>query len=93
MSRQNEVGKHCTTISSDEKMTNIRYHSTDVVSFNSEKIVLRNEGWQTVTTKTRMNQASRQFGLNFSVYQEKHEWYVTFKGETFAFEDGMILVR
>jgi hypothetical protein len=39
-----------------------------------------------------MNQASRQFGLGFEVYQKAHEWFiVTPEGETVPFYDGIYL--
>lgn len=70
-----------------------RYHSTDVIKFNDQEIILDSGGWQTVTTKTRLNQASNQFDLGFSVYQKNFEWFVDYRGQTFPFEDGMTLTR
>ena len=76
------------------KRTIIRYHNTDVVEFTASEIVLRTGGWKTVTTKLRMNQASNQFGLDYSVFQKNHEWFVSFKGILFPFNgDNRLLVR
>jgi hypothetical protein len=58
----------------------VTYHSTDVVVFSKEEIVLDTGGWFTVTTKARMNQASNEFGLGYQVYQEKGYWYIWFPG-------------
>ena len=95
MSRLNRVGKVATLVFdcgiTGEKV--IRYHTTDVVRFNDEEITLNSGGWQTVTTKVRMNQASNQFGLGFGVYQNKFNWFVDFQGATLDFKDGMILKR
>ncbi len=74
-------------------VTNIRYHNTDVVTFDPYTITLRSGGWQTATTKMRMNQASNQYHLGYQVYQKDHEWYVTYRGRTRGFYDGMILNR
>jgi len=93
MAQTMQVRGVATKIRTEGKTTHVRYHSTDVVSFDDETITLRSGGWQTNTTKTRMNQASNQFSLGFSVYQKDYEWFVDFNGETLNFEDGMTLER
>jgi hypothetical protein len=86
MPRLNQVGSHKTSIFTDiDEMTKVSYHHTAVVSFNEKKIVLDNGGYRTVTTKARMNQASNQFNLGFSVYQKDYKWYVDFKGVTYNY--------
>jgi hypothetical protein len=53
------------------------YHNTTVAEKQRNNIRLDTGGWQTRTTKTRMNQFSNEFCDGaFSVYQKKHEWYV-----------------
>jgi len=93
MARQNAVGTHATTISTDDGVTFVCYHETDVVQFGSHTIVLDSGGWRTVTTKLRMNQTSQQFDLGFQVYQKNFEWFVDHQGKTIAFADGMVLTR
>ena len=87
MAQQSTVGKTHTTIPTENGVTRIVYHSTAVVSFDDKLIFLRTGGWRTATTKTRMNQASNQFGLGYYVYQRKGSWYVDFRGTTFNFFD------
>ena len=91
MSQTYRVGKHATTISTDDKgWTHVTYHRTQVVSFNYNSVILRSGGWETNTTKLRMNQASRQFGLGFNVFQKDWTWYVDLpNGETVRFLDRM----
>ena len=93
MAQTQTVGTHNTTVSNIEGFTNIVYHSTPVVQFNDDKIRLNSGGWETATTKTRMNQASHEYNLGFEVYQVNFTWYVDYKGETIAFTDGMKLDR
>ena len=93
MTQQQRVGTHKTATYTLEGMTSIVYHSTAVVQFNSDKIILNSGGWETATTKSRMNQASNQYGLGLEVYQVNFSWYVDYRGETIPFEDGMILDR
>ena len=86
MAQTHEVGKHATTVSTgDDGKTRVTYHSTDVVVFDADVIRLDTGGWFTVTTKTRMNQASSQFGLGYGVYQRKGLWYVEHNGITHSF--------
>ena len=93
MTQQQRVGTHKTSIVTLEGMTSVVYHSTAVVQFNSDKIILNSGGWETATTKSRMNQASNQYGLEFEVYQVNFSWYVDYKGETIPFRDMMRLNR
>lgn len=72
------------------------YQLTDVASIeNDNKIHLNTGGWQTRTTKVRMNQFSNAFcGGRFSVYQKNFCWFVRladgqiipFSGNTLDFE-------
>ena len=93
MARTNKVGTHKTAIYQSDGYTCIRYHSTEVVRFNTDEIILNSGGWHTVTTKLRMNQASYQFGLGFCVHQRQFEWFVTNGNRTYDFKDDMILER
>jgi len=93
MSKYNEVGSHKTAIYQNERaMTAVRYHATEVVQFDNDKIILNSGGWRSNTTKLRMNQTSNQYGLGFSVYQRNFEWFVDFGGSTVPFVDGMTLL-
>ena len=63
---------YCTTVSNSDGVTRIVYHRTTVVRFDADDITLQDGGWQTVTTKRRMNQASEYFNLGFQVYQKNY---------------------
>lgn len=93
MAQQHKIGKHATTVATSDGFTRVTYHQTAVVRFNGAKIILNSEGWQTVTTKTRMNQASSAFDLRYHVYQRNFEWFVNFKGKELEFVDNMVLDR
>lgn len=93
MATHQTVGKTATSIRQENGVTNIRYHDTDVVTFDAKTITLKSGGWRTKTTKSRMNQSANQFGLGFQVYQKDYNWYVTFKGETVDYFDGIVLNR
>lgn len=91
MAQNYKVGAHKTSIYTEDGFTRVIYHNTAVVKFNQDKIILDSGGYETNTTKLRMNQTSNQFDLNFQVYQENWIWYVDWKGKTYYFQDKMIL--
>ena len=94
MSQQNKLGTGHTIVKTDKTgKTTITFWSTDIVKFDGKTITLTSGGYQTATTKTKMNQASSQFNLGYRVVQENYKWYVYFMGKKFIFDDGMILNR
>ena len=80
MAQMQKIGKVHTTVKTRDGVTTVTYHETDVVEFTDDMVWLNTGGWDTVTTKTRMNQASNQFDLGYQVYQEKGKWYVSLPG-------------
>lgn len=94
MARSDQVGKHKTAISTGATgYTTITYHSTAVVQFNSERIILNTGGYSTYTTKLRMNQASAQFGLGYRVFQKRWNWYVQYNGRGIPFDDVTLVLN
>ena len=87
MAQLSQVGRVSTTIhTNDQGQTQIIYHSTPVVTFNHKVIILNHGGWMTLTTKTRMNQTSKQFNLGFTVFQKDWNWFVDYAEKTIPFE-------
>jgi len=67
----------------------IMLHSTYVVKIHpDDTYTLQTGGWQTSTTKDRINQYSP-----VRVYQRKHEWFVTINGKEYPFMEGMVVQR
>lgn len=97
MAQQEKVGTVHTTIRANPEngLTEIVYHSTCVVAFNHEKIILNHAGYRTPTTKVRMTQASNQFDLGYQVYQKGGQWFVDFEGMTYDFDENkpLTLIR
>lgn len=93
MARQDRIGSHKTSVKRTPTLTEVVYHTTPVVQAYNKSVRLDSGGWRTNTTKTRMNQASRELGLGFNVSQKDYDWFVTHKGKKKPFKDGMILRR
>ncbi len=65
----------------------ITLHSTDVVKIHPNGLyTLNSGGWQTVTTKDRINQYSPK-----RVYQRDFQWYISMNGKEYPFMDGMVV--
>jgi hypothetical protein len=93
MTQLNHVSQNNTVVYYDGDHVVIKLHYTEVVKFNHTEIILNSGCYETATTKTRMNQASNQYGLGFKVYQEDFIWYVKYRDFIVEFEDGMKLDR
>ena len=79
MAQMGRVGKHKTRVyEGDDGYKSVTYRGCPVVQIYPQtgEIVLDTCGWESVTTKTRMNQAANQFGLPYRVYQKDYVWYV-----------------
>ena len=65
----------------------VRLHSTDIVDVDTKNnsITLCTGGWETATTKERMNAVLRAFKSPYHVYQHKYEWYVASYAQEFPF--------
>lgn len=95
MGQTQTVGSHKTTIGTDrDERTYVQYHATRVVAWDAETVTLNSGGYETVTTKLRMNQASNQFRLGFQVFQKDYYWFVDLpNGDTVEFFDGITFKR
>ena len=93
MAQTQRISGVATNVQTKNGVTTVRYHSTDVVTFDDNTIKLDTGGWRSVTTKLRMNQASNQFDLGYGVWQEKGEWYVEHKGKTYTFENETLELK
>lgn len=91
MSQSTKFRGVATTIERDGDEDRYIYHHTAVVVHDRLRhiITLDSGGWRTATTKTRMNQASFEFDLGFTVHQKAYEWYVVTKAGKLVFERGM----
>lgn len=95
MGRMNLIGKTATKVIKTDEMISVIYHKTEVVKYNTttKKLVLNTGGWLTKTTKTRMNQASNQFNLGYSVKQIKGQWLVSIENKEIIFNDDKLEIQ
>lgn len=76
MPRMDKLSTYRTTWTQDGDNIVVCYVRTNIVKADADTVTLDSGGWQTVTTKRKMTQAARQFGLGFTVFQQRGEWFV-----------------
>ena len=61
------------------------------VDHNTNALKLSSCGWQSVTTKSRLNAILQGLIAGASVYQKQFNWFLNYNNQTVDFFDGMIL--
>lgn len=94
MPRMNKLSNYATTVAQAGPLLRVTYHSTAIVTASADLITLRTGGWDSVTTRRKMNQAARQFDLGYGVYRDKGKSFVDGPGFTRRpLTDGMTFER
>ena len=66
-------------------------HQIAVYDHNTQAIKLDSCGYETVTTKSRLNALLDEVMYGAKVYQRDWTWYVSYKKSTASFFDGIVL--
>ena len=65
------------TISAETNDANVYLHGIHIATVSNNEITLFDGGWQSVTTKSRLNALLETFtGLGRGLYQRNYEWFV-----------------
>jgi len=67
-------------------------HNIATVDHATNAVKISSCGWTTNTTKSRLNAILSEVKYGCSVFQKQWNWYVSFRGQTQDFMDGMILL-
>ena len=67
-------------------------HNIATVDHATKSVKLSSCGWETVTTKSRLNAILQEVKTGFSVFQKNFDWFLNGQGKTVDFFDGMILL-
>ena len=66
-------------------------HQIATLDHHTNALKLSSCGWQTVTTKSRLNALLSEFKYGCKVFQKNFDWYLSTVNQTVDFVDGMIL--
>jgi hypothetical protein len=87
--RSKKIGNNTFEVVYTDGSRAIRLHKTDIVTFIDGVIILDTNGWETVTTKARIN---HYIPSGAYVYQRNYCWYVTTANEgDIPYYDGIKL--
>ena len=78
---------------SNTNCSTIVLHRTAIAVYdhNTQALKLNTGGWQTVTTKSRLNAILEEVKYGAKVFQKNFNWFVKYQNQTVDFIDGMIL--
>ena len=74
--------------------SSVYLHGHQIATFdhNLKAVKLSSCGYETVTTKSRLNAILQEVKYGCSVFQKNFNWFVSYRDETASFWDGMILL-
>ena len=67
-------------------------HQIATYDHNLKAVKLSSCGYETVTTKSRLNAILQEVKYGCSVFQKNFNWFVSYRDQTASFWDGMILL-
>ena len=67
-------------------------HQIAAVDHNLKAVKLSSCGYETTTTKSRLNAILDEFKYGCRVFQKNWNWFVSYNNQTASFWDGMILL-
>ena len=78
---------------SNTNCSTVVLHRTAIAVYdhNTQALKLNTGGWQTVTTKSRLNAILQELIVGASVFQKNFNWFLSYNNQTHDFMDGMIL--
>ena len=85
-----------TTVSYNENTncSSVYLHGHQIATFdhNLKAVKLSSCGYQTVSTKSRLNAILEEVKYGCRVFQKQWDWFVSYNNQTQSFIDGMILI-
>ena len=67
-------------------------HQIATLDHNTKALKLSSCGYETVTTKSRLNAILEEVKWGCRVFQKQFEWFISYNNQTQSFVDGMILL-
>ena len=90
-SQKNWAGSNTTVITEDDIST-VMLHGNHIATYyhDTKELALFDGGWQSNTTKSRLNALCYEFATGFGVFQKNWEWFVSdFSNSKKEFADGI----
>ena len=96
ISNKGNWSKSNTTVEFNESTncSTVKLHGHSIATYDHATAALKISscGWETVTTKSRLNAILQEVKPGCGIFQKQFEWFVSFRDEVKEFWDGMILI-
>ena len=90
-SKTNWAGSNTTVITEDNE-SKVMLHGNHIATYNHtlKELELFDGGWQSNTTKSRLNALCYEFATGFGVFQKNWEWFISdFSNNKKEFDNGI----
>ena len=90
-SQKNWAGSN-TTVITEDNISTVMLHGNHIATYyhDTKELALFDGGWQSNTTKSRLNALCAEFAMGFGVFQKNWEWFVSdFSDNKKEFADGI----
>ena len=90
-SKKNWAGSN-TTVITEDNISTVMLHGNHIATYyhNTKELALFDGGWQSNTTKSRLNALCAEFAMGFGVFQKNWEWFISdFSNDKKEFADGI----
>ena len=83
-------GNSCTTFDNTIENCFVYLHGNHIATVMNDTMLLFDGGWQSNTTKSRLNALCNEFATGFGIFQKNWEWFVSdFQNTVVDFTDGI----
>ena len=81
-----------TSVTTEDGVSNVYLHGNHIATVDDDSVTLYDGGWQSNTTKSRLNAILSEFGADGErIFQNQWVWYVTTGNGAQEFASGMVL--
>ena len=90
-SKKNWAGSN-TTVITEDNISTVMLHGNHIATYyhDTKELTLFDGGWQSNTTKSRLNALCAEFATGFGVFQKNWEWFISdFSNDKKDFADGI----
>ena len=77
-SQKNWAGSN-TTVITEDNISTVMLHGNHIATYyhDTKELTLFDGGWQSNTTKSRLNALCAEFATGFGVFQKNWEWFIS----------------
>jgi len=80
-----------TSVVTENGVSIVRLHGNHIATITRSGLELFDGGWQSNTTKSRLNALCDEFAYGCRVFQKNWEWFVSTRSATVGFDNGITL--